>query len=428
MRAALRTTAFLVSFSIFSSVLFPLAARAQANPDWHRAIPGFKIAGNLYYVGTADLAVYLIATPQGNILINGDFKQDVPAIRKSLEDLGFKYADTKIVLISHAHGDHDEAVGVIKSQTGAKLMVMDADVAEVESTAPGRPGAKVDRVLHDRDTVELGGVTLTARLTPGHTPGCTTWTLQVPDGGRTLNAVIVGSPNVNAGYILVNNSKYPQIAGDYVETFALLKSLPVDLFLGAHGAYFNLRDKLPKMSASGPNPFIDPAGYKAYVAEREQAFEKELAKQTTDAHAGDVLGFDIAWNHVALSVPNIEESIAWYERMLGFKGTVRGGRPTPNARQIVADLRRGDITIELFQVAGAAPLPDSRKNPSEDFRTHGVKHFGFEVKNLPAVLAELKAKGVRIAFDMRDAPTERFAFISDNAGNAIELIEHKTTR
>ena len=419
---ALRTAVLLVSFSVF----LPVAARAQANPDWHRAIPGFKIAGNLYYVGTADLAVYLVVTPQGNIVINSDFKEDVPTIRKSIEGLGFKYADTKIILISHAHGDHDEGVGLIKSQTGAQLMVMDADVAQVESTAQGRPGAKVDRVLHDRDTVELAGAKLTARLTPGHTPGCTTWTMQVNDGGRTLNAVIVGSPNVNPGYILVNNKNYPQIAGDYVRTFALLKTLPVDLFLGAHGAYFNLKDKLPKMTAGGANPFVDPDGYKAYVAEREQAFEKELAKQTASAHKDAEIGFDLAWNHVALSVPNIAESIAWYEKMLGFKGTVRG-QPNPNARQIVADLRRGNVTIELFQVADAAPLPESRKNPSEDFRTHGVKHFGFEVKNLPAVLAELKAKGVKMAFEMRDAPTERFAFISDNAGNAIELIEHKTT-
>ena len=136
------------------------------------------------------------------------------------------------------------------------------------------------------------------------------------------------------------------------------------------------------------------------------------------------VGFELAWNHVALSVPNIAESIAWYEKMLGFKGTVRGGQP--GARQQVADLRRGNITIELFQVPDAAALPESRKNPSEDFRTHGVKHFGFEVKNLPAVLAELKAKGVKMAFEMRDTPTEAFAFISDNAGNAIELIEHKT--
>lgn len=419
MRAALRAVVFLAWFI----VLLPVTAGAQGNPDWHRAIPGFKIAGNLYYVGTADLAVYLVATPQGNILINGNFKQDVPAMRKSIEGLGFKYADTKIILISHAHGDHDEGVGLIKSDTGARLMVMDADVAAVESTAPGRPGAKVDRVLHDRDTVELGGSTLTARLTPGHTPGCTTWTMQVTEGGRTLNAVIVGSPNVNAGYVLVNNRTYPQIAADYVRTFALLKTVPVDLFLGAHGAYFNLKDKLPKMGGT-VNPFIDPAGYRAYVAEREQAFEKELAKQTAEARTGQAVGFDLAWNHVALSVPNIVETMAWYERMLGFNGTVRPGQP--GARQQVADLRRGNITIELFQLADAAPLPESRKNPSEDFRTHGVKHFGFEVKNLPAVLAELKAKGVKMAFDMRVTPTEDFAFISDNAGNAIELIEHKT--
>ena len=419
MRSALRVVGFLGCFI----VLLSAGARAQANPDWHRAIPGFKIAGNLYYVGTADLAAYLVATPQGHILINGNFKEDVPAIRRSIEGLGFRYADTKIVLISHAHGDHDEGIGVIKSETRARLMVMEADVAAVESTAPGRPGAKVDRVLRDRDTVELGGSTLVARLTPGHTPGCTTWTMQVAEGGRTLNVVIVGSPNVNAGYVLVNNRSYPEIAGDYVKTFAVLKALPADLFLGAHGAYFNLKDKLSKIGGA-VNPFIDPAGYRAYVAEREQAFEQELTKQAAAARAGDAVGFDIEWNHVALSVPNIAESIAWYEKMLGFKGTVRPGQP--GARQQVADLRRGNITIELFQVADAAPLPESRKNPAEDFRTHGVKHFGFEVKNLPAVLAELKAKGVKIVFDLRITPTEDFAFISDNAGNAIELIEHKT--
>jgi metallo-beta-lactamase class B len=419
MQAAFRAVALLVSLG----VLLPVAARAQGNPDWHRGIPGFKIAGNLYYVGTADLAAYLVATPQGNILINGNFKEDVPAIRKSIEGLGFKYADTKIILISHAHGDHDEGVGLIKSDTGAALMVMDADVAAVERVAPGRPGAKVDRVLRDRDTVELGGARLTARLTPGHTPGCTTWTMQVADGDRMLNAVIIGSPNVNAGYVLVNNKDYPQITGDYVKTFSLLRTLPVDLFLGAHGAYFNLKDKLPKMSAGGPNVFIDTMGYRAYVAEREQAFEKELTKQTVDAHASDAVGFDIAWDHVALSVPNIGESIAWYEKMLGFKEVRRGGQ---SASQQTAAIRRGNITIELLQLPNAAPLPESRRNPSEDFRTHGVKHFGFEVKNLPAVLAELKAKGVKMAFEMRDNPRTAFAFISDNAGNAIELIEHKT--
>jgi len=253
--------------------------RAQANPDWHRPFPAFKIAGNLYYVGTADLAVYLIHTPQGNILINSDFKEDVPLVHKSIEQLGFKYADTKILLISHAHSDHDEGVGLIKQETGAKLMVMDADVPAEESTAPGRPGAHVDRVLHDGDTVELGGATLTAHLTAGHTRGCTTWTMQVREGGRTLNAVIIGSPNVNAGYLLVGNKDYPQIAQDYVKTFQVLKSLPCDLFLGAHGGYFGLKAKYEKMKASGTNTLIDPDGYKAYVAEREATFEKEWKRQ-----------------------------------------------------------------------------------------------------------------------------------------------------
>jgi len=266
--------AALLSISVFTAALM-----AQGNPDWHRAFPAFKIAGNLYYIGTADLAVYLIHTPEGNILINSDFEQDLPLIRASIEKLGFKYGDTKILLISHAHGDHDAATGSIRKETGAKLMVMDADVPEEESTAPGRPGAHVDRVLHDGDSVELGGSKLTARLTPGHTKGCTTWTMQVQDGGRMLNAVIIGSPNVNPGYILVGNAKYPRIAQDYVKTFALLKSLPCDLFLGAHGAYFGLQAKYEKLKAGGPNPFIDPAGYRAYVSERESAFRKEWERQ-----------------------------------------------------------------------------------------------------------------------------------------------------
>jgi len=276
----IRRSLFLIfAFSLVLSALSNSSLRAQANPDWHRPFPAFKIAGNLYYVGTADLAVYLIHTPQGNILINSDFTEDVPLIHKSIEQLGFKYGDTKILLISHAHGDHDEGMGLMKKVTGAKLMVMDADVPAEESTAAGRPGVHVDRILHDRDTVELGGAKLTAHLTPGHTKGCTTWTMQVQEGGRTLNAVIVGSPNVNAGYLLVGNKDYPQIAQDYVKTFRVLKGLPCDLFLGAHGGYFGLKAKYEKMKAGATNPLIDPDGYKAYVAERDATFQKEWKRQ-----------------------------------------------------------------------------------------------------------------------------------------------------
>ena len=156
---------------------------------------------------------------------------------------------------------------------------MDGDVAEVESTRSGRPGAHVDRVLHDGDRVTLGGSTLTAHVTPGHTKGCTTWTMVVNEGGRRLNAVIIGSPNVNAATVLVGNKNYPQIEQDFVKTFKVLKSLPVDVFLGAHGAYFGMLAKYDRLKNGGANPFIDPAGYKAYVEERETTFLKELEKQ-----------------------------------------------------------------------------------------------------------------------------------------------------
>ncbi len=252
---------------------------AASRDDWHLEFPPVKIAGNLYYVGTADLAIYLIHTPQGNILINANYPQDLPLLRKSIAQLGFNYTDTKILLLSHAHGDHDAAVGMIKKETGARLMVMEPDVAQVESTASGRPGAKVDRVLRDGDTVELGGSTLTARLTPGHTKGCTTWTMRVADGGPSLDAVIIGSPNVNPGFILVGNKNYPGIAEDYVRCFDVLKKLPVDLFLGAHGGYFGLKEKFATMKAGGPTPFIDPAGYQRFVATKEAAFRKEWERQ-----------------------------------------------------------------------------------------------------------------------------------------------------
>ena len=256
---------------------------AQAAPSsqalWHVEFPPFRIAGNLYYVGTADLAVYLIHTPTGNILINSDYPFDLPMIRKHIGQLGFQYSDTRILLICHAHLDHDAAAGEIQRETGAHLMVMDADVAQVESSPPAGAGAHVDRILHDGDTVQLGGEALVAHLTPGHTPGCTTWTMKVLEGGRKLDAVIIGSPNVNPGYILVGNKDYPNIAEDYVKTFAILRGLPVDLFLGAHGSYFGLQEKFNKLKSGSGNPFIDPAGYHAYVSQKEADFRKEWERQ-----------------------------------------------------------------------------------------------------------------------------------------------------
>jgi metallo-beta-lactamase class B len=261
------------------------------NPDWTAQFPPHKIAGNLYYVGSKGLASYLVTTPQGNILINSSLEASVPLMRTSIEKLGFKISDTKILLISHAHWDHDAGSAAIKKLTGAQYMVMDADVSVVESggkddfqygKSPENlyPAAKVDRVLHDGDAVSLGGVTLIARKTPGHTKGCTTWTMKVTDGGKTYDVVIVGSPNVNAGYKLVNNSQYPQIAQDFETTFRVLKSLPCDIFLGAHGDYYGMTAKYARLQPGAANPFIDPDGYRKYVAERERAFRDELKKQS----------------------------------------------------------------------------------------------------------------------------------------------------
>jgi metallo-beta-lactamase class B len=269
------------------------AIKPPSSPDWLTNIEPFRIADNLYYVGSKDLASYLIVTPQGDILINSSLVESVPLIRASVEKLGFHFKDIKILLISHAHWDHDAGSADIIQQTGAKYMVMDADVPVVESGGAADfkysdihyPDAKVSRVLHDGDEVKLGGVVLVAHKTPGHTRGCTTWTLKVTQGGgKPLNAVIVGSWNVNPGFRLVDKpnapASYPHIADDYRHSFAAWKALPCDIFLGAHGQYFDMLAKLDRIkSGAGSEVWIDPHGYKDAVAERETAFLTELKKQ-----------------------------------------------------------------------------------------------------------------------------------------------------
>lgn len=275
--------------SILLSLILVPSPRQQQN-DYAVPFPAFHIADNLYYVGTKGVASYLITTPQGHILVNSNVEAGVPLMRASVESLGFKFTDIKILLISHAHWDHNAASDTIKKLTGAKYMVMEGDVPVVESGGKSdfqyghEPDAlyaptSVDRVLRDGDQVKLGDAVLTAHLTPGHTRGCTTWTMKVKDGAKTRDVVIVGSPNVNPGYKLVDNKVYPEMARDFEQTFAVLKSLPVDYFLGAHGSYFDLEAKYARMKAGDTTVFIDPAGYKNYVTERERAFRRELAKQ-----------------------------------------------------------------------------------------------------------------------------------------------------
>lgn len=259
--------------------------------DWTTPLAPFQISGNLYYVGSRDLASYLVVTPQGNILINANLDSSPAQIRAGVEKLGFKWADTKILLSSQAHYDHVAGSAQIVRETHAKLMAMDGDVdviknggaTDFDPTLAHFPPARVDRVLHDMDVVTLGGTTITAHKTAGHTKGCTTWTMQTVDGGRKLNVVIVGGWGPNPGVRLVASkgkpASYPGIAADYDRAFAELAALPCDIFLGAHGVYFDLLAKLDRVAKEGNAVWVDPGGYKKALAEHEAAYRKELAAQ-----------------------------------------------------------------------------------------------------------------------------------------------------
>ncbi len=267
------------------------AAVAAIPPDWTMPIAPFKISGNLYYVGSRDLAAYLVVTPAGNILINANLESSPPLIRHSVEQLGFKWADTKILLSSQAHYDHAAGAAEVIKETHAKHMVMDGDVDVIKSggatdfdpTLPHFAPARVDRVLHDNDTVTLGGTTIVAHKTAGHTKGCTTWTLDTQEGGRTLHAVIVGGWAWNPAVRLVSTpgkpASYPGIESDFDHAFATYHALPCDIFLGAHGVYFNMLAKLDRMPREGTAVWIDPDGYHQALNEKEAAFRKEVAAE-----------------------------------------------------------------------------------------------------------------------------------------------------
>lgn len=283
--------------SLFKAVLTLMCAAIPAlAQQGDKPFPEHHVIGNVYYVGSANYASYLITTPAGHILINSSFESTVPWIRSSVEKLGFKFHDIKILLTSHAHADHVAGNFLVQELTGAKAMVMQGDEDLVRSgghndfqygdRATFKP-ARVDRVLHDGDEVKLGGTVLIAHLTPGHTKGCTTWTMKAKENGKDYDVVIVGSPNVNPGYKLVQNASYPNIAADFAYMFQVLKSLHCDVFLGAHGSYYNMEAKY-KLLQSGDkrNPFIDPEGYKNFVAAKELAYRNELERQRKQVGGG----------------------------------------------------------------------------------------------------------------------------------------------
>jgi metallo-beta-lactamase class B len=271
-----------------AAYVLALAILSAGPADWSEPFPAHKVVGNVYYVGSKDLASYLVTTPEGHILINSGFEETVPLIRKSVESLGYKMTDIRILLASHAHSDHVAGHARMKALTGARVYVMRGDDAVIASGGKGQylytssrwEPCPVDRVLEDGEEVKLGGVTLVARRTPGHTRGCTTWTWKVEDGGKTYDVVVVGSPNVNPGYRLADNKDYPEIADDFARTFEVLGSLPCDVFLGAHGGYYGMVAKYERAGkGSGGNPFVDPEGYRNFVAQKREAYRRVLADQ-----------------------------------------------------------------------------------------------------------------------------------------------------
>jgi len=229
-----------------------LSRNMGTTSDQETQFPPHKIIGNIYYVGTKTLSSFLIVTPQGNILINSTYEKNVSTIEKSVGQLGFKFADVKILLGTHAHADHQEGDALVKQKTSAKVMIMAEDVPALSAIKPGGKEHPVDKVLHDGDSVTLGSTTLVAHLTPGHTRGCTTWTTTVEEGGKTYNVVINCS-------LRPPNTLTPPIVAEFERSFKLVRSLPCEVQLGDHPAQYNMDAKYAKLRNGGANPFIDPA-------------------------------------------------------------------------------------------------------------------------------------------------------------------------
>jgi metallo-beta-lactamase class B len=256
---------------------------------WDRNFPPHHVIGNIHYVGSSDLAQFLITTPQGHVLLDSGFEDSVPRLRDHIHALGFRFEDIALVLSSHAHIDHVQAHALVRNLTHAQVVASALDAPFIASGGQGesvfdgtyawRP-CPVDRRIGDGERVELGDTTLTARITPGHTKGATTWTMQVASGSRKLDVVFFPSANVNRGVRLVGNPRYPNIASDFEHSFAIWKALPCDVFLGAHGDFYDMRAKYDRLDAhDGENPFIDPAGYRRAIADAEQRFRAQLASE-----------------------------------------------------------------------------------------------------------------------------------------------------
>jgi metallo-beta-lactamase class B len=274
--------------SVFQFLMLIAMGLPQLPPPRDAPVPPpqpvepFKVISNIYFVGPeSEHSSFLITTPQGHILINTGFERQIPTIRASIEKLGFKLSDIKIILGSHAHNDHQEGDAEMKRLTGAQVMAMEQDVPALQAMKPGGKEHPIDRVLHDKDTIKLGDVTLTALLTPGHTKGCTTYTWKTQEAGKTYD-VVFGCGYGSGGRPMVNNKDYPEIIDDFARTYKMAKTLHADVFLGSHGNHWGLMDKLSRVG-KGSNPFIDATTLPRHVEAYEKEYQEELAKQRAAA-------------------------------------------------------------------------------------------------------------------------------------------------
>jgi metallo-beta-lactamase class B len=255
----------------------PPQGSSTAESAWNEPFEPFRVLGNVYYVGALGVSAYFIQTPAGAILLDGGLQETAPLIEKNIATLGFRLKDVKVLLNSHAHFDHAGGLAALQKASGGKLVASQGDAPVLRAGSSRQPPVRVDRVIADGDTVELGGTVLTAHVTPGHTQGCTTWTTTVVEAGRRHPVVFHCSTSVVDQ--LLNNPRYPSIVADYERSFAALRALPCDVFLAPHGDFFQLTAKRAKMTSGAPNPFIDPSELGRFVDRSEQAFREALAKE-----------------------------------------------------------------------------------------------------------------------------------------------------
>jgi metallo-beta-lactamase class B len=261
--------------------------------NWNQPFPAYRVIDNIYYVGSTEIAQFLITTPAGHILLDSGFEASVPRLRANIAGLGFRLEDVRLLLTSHAHIDHVQAHARVRQLTGAQVVASALDASVIAAGGKGEatfgdayrwPPCPVDRIVADGEEVTLGGTTLTAHLTPGHTRGAVTWTMKIATPtiapAQPLDVVFFPSATINPGVTLVGNVRYPRIADDFEHSFAVWRSLPCDVFLADHGDFYDMREKRARQERGAlVNPFIDPTGYRKFIAASEQHFREVRAAQ-----------------------------------------------------------------------------------------------------------------------------------------------------